>query len=200
MTLATDIILAAATVAAAIAAAGSWRAAALSNRTSTRLAAIESSRRHEEKAPVFQISGVETADGEGAYMTVSLVGGSLETVEEVVLTILDEAGQDYRSSTLPDNTSQEAYDRFLWAPWEFNAGASIQVIDNRNTRPRSYTWIGGKDWDYLHLHRTRAGSWMSEPQSKSWREERNKPLRLLVTAAHGDDTWHRLHQVTMRSS
>jgi len=200
VTLATDMILAAATAAAAVAAAGSWRAAALSNRMSTRLAAIESSRRHEETAPVFQIAGVETEDGEGAYITVSLAGGLLETLEEVDLTILDETGQNHRFSTPPGGLTQKQYDRFLWAPWEFNAGASSQVIDNRQTHPRSYSWIDGKDWDYLHLKRTQAGTWMSDSQRQSWREARNGPLRLLITARHGDDTWHQLHQVKMRSS
>lgn len=200
MTLATDIILAAGSVAAAIAAAGSWRAATLSNRTSRSLAAIESSRRHEESAPIFRLDGVESQDGENAYITATLAGGSWETVQEVVLTILDETGQDRRSGPPPDGVTQDQYDQFLWSRWEFNAGASEQVVNYRESRPRTYSWIGGKDWDYLHLKGTHAGGWMSDAQRKSWRTDRIPTLRVLITAKHDTDTWHQLHEVTMRST
>ncbi len=86
-------------------------------------------------------------------------------------------------------TAEEAQ-AFVWGPWEFNTGASAQVVSNRQSRERPYSRVSGKNWDLLSLTRTRPGRWMSE-SPEEWRKRwRDKPVRLLVTCrCEGYDPW-----------
>jgi hypothetical protein len=56
------------------------------------------------------------------------------------------------------------------------------VISNRQTRPRSYSLLSGKNWDVLSLVATRPGSWMTGTTQEKWRKDRRQqPIRLLIT-------------------
>lgn len=56
------------------------------------LAAIERGRRHDELAPEFELKFAGTG-GDSANLHVTLAGGALESLDEVTVTILDEAGK-----------------------------------------------------------------------------------------------------------
>jgi hypothetical protein len=179
--LAIAIIALVATVAAAVAALGSWRSSILSNKTALQLADIERDRRHAELIPKFDITAsVFGNTGDDAYLNVRLVDGPLK-LDSVVITILDETGQDHWARGLPKNLTAEQAETFVWGPWEFNANASAQVANFRATKPKSYDRVSGDDWDKLHVMRTRAGSWMSEGSVASWRADRAGPMRLVIT-------------------
>lgn len=201
MDLAIAIISALAAVGAAVAAFGSWTAAKVANRTTAAMAAIEGGRRRDELAPDFDITCVERATApDSADLRVSLKPGRLESIDDVTITILDEADRDHWARGLPDGVTQEEAEAFVWGPWEFNTGASAQVISNRTTRARSYNLMTGKNWDLLGLRRTRAGHWMSATSQDAWRKQHmDQPLRLLIRCRQaGQEPWLLLREVTTK--
>ncbi|WP_300603000.1 hypothetical protein [Trebonia sp.] len=156
-----------------------------------KVAAIEQDRRHDELEPEFEITCiVEKTAVDSAVLRVTLTGG-LEPLDEVVISILDEADRDHWSRGLPSGVTQEQAEAFVWGPWEFNTGASDQVVSNRESRPRPYSRVNGKNWDLLSLQATRPGHWMTGTSQDKWREQyRNHPIRLLITARReGHDPW-----------
>lgn len=156
------------------------------------VAAIERDRRHDELAPVFAVTCVvRETSGESADLRVSLTGGGLDYLDEVVITILDEADRDHWTRGLPEGVSQEKAESFVWGAWEFNTGAGAQVVSNRETRPRSYSRTNGKNWDVLSLNPTRPGHWMTGTSQKNWqRQYRDHPIRLLITCRRqGYEPW-----------
>ena len=192
MNLAIAIIAAAATVAAAVAAVGSWSAARKANQSASSMAAIEHDRRHDELTPEFSITCMvrETA-GRWADLRVALTGGRLERHAAVTVSILDEAGQDHWAHGLPDGVTQEEARAFVWGPWEFSTRASDQVVSNRESQPRPYSRVSGKNWDLLTMTRTRPGKWMSSTSQDEWRKRwRDKPVRLMLTCrCEGYEPW-----------
>ncbi len=68
-------------------------------------------------------------------MRITLTGGGVERLDAVTVTILDDAVQDRWSRGLPAGVTQEEAEAFVWGPWEFNTGASKQVVSNRETVP-----------------------------------------------------------------
>jgi len=86
--------------------------------------------------------------------------------------------------------TQEEARAFVWGPWEFNTGASAQVVTNRESRPRAYSRVNGKNWDLLSMTRTRPGRWMSDGPDE-WRKRwRDQPVRLLLTCrCEGYEPW-----------
>ena len=121
----------------------------------------------------------------------TLTGGGLERLDEVVISILDETDRDHWAHGLPDGVTQEQAEAFVWGPWEFNTGASVQVVSNRESRPRPYSRISGKNWDLLSLQATRPGQWMAGTSEEEWRKQyRDHPIRLLITSRlEGHETW-----------
>lgn len=107
------------------------------------------------------------------------------------MTILDEAGQDHWSRGLPEGVTQDDAEAFVWGGWEFNIGASEQVVSNRTTRPRAYSLVTGKNWDLLSMNRTRPGPWMSSTSRDEWRKRyAGQPVRLLITCRRdGYEPW-----------
>jgi hypothetical protein len=196
----------AAPVAAAVAAVGSWWAATRSNHVTRALAAIEQDRRkeererrHEELTPNFTITCSESDTApDQAYLRVALKSGKLEYLDEVTITILDEVDREHWARGLPDGMTQEQAEAFVWGPWEFNTGASAQVVSNRTTKARSYSIVTGKNWDLLALNRTRPGHWMSGTSPEKWRKQyADEPLRLLVTChREGYAPWIIPYEVT----
>jgi hypothetical protein len=128
---------------------------------------------------------------------VALKPGALEFVDDVVITILDEAGIDRWGHGLPQGVSQERARAFVWGGWEFNTGASAQVSSNRATKPLRYTLGNGKNWDRLSLSRTRPGEWMSAMSQEQWAKQYDKlPIRLLITCRYpGFEQWTILREV-----
>lgn len=197
MDLTIAIIALVATIAAAVAAIGSWRAATKANETTTKVASIERDRRHEELTPKFQITCGEKA-GAPVYadLHVRLTGGGIEHLDEVTVTILDETGSDHWARGLPPGVTQEQAAAFVWGPWEFNTGASDQVVSNRRSKPRPYSRMSGQNWDLLSLQRTRPGPWMTSTSEGEWRKEHGGPVRLLLTCCcDGHEPWSLLHEI-----
>lgn len=186
------IIGAVAAVGAAWAATGSWLAARKANQTAASVAAIERERRHDELAPEFEITcrslGPPPA---GAELYIALTGGRLERYDAVTVSILDEARRDHWGHGLPEGVTQEEAQAFVWGPWEFNAMASAQVVSNRETRPRAYSRVSGKNWDLLALVHTRPGPWMGSMATGQWLKQWDaQPVRLLVTCrCDGYEPW-----------
>lgn len=156
-----------------------------------RATAIESDRRHEELTPVFEAS-CEVAGGleDSAMLKIALAGG-IDALDEVVVTIQDESGTDHWGRGLPPGITQERAEAFVWGPWEFDTNAGAQVVSNRQTRPRPYSLLSGKNWDVLALAATRPGSWMTATTPDKWRKERRQqPIRLLITCRReGHNPW-----------
>jgi len=157
-----------------------------------RVRAIEQDRRHEELTPEFEITcTVRKTASDSADLRVSLTGGSLDYLDEVVITILDEAGRDHWARGLPDGVAQEEAEAFVWGPWEFSTGASSQVVSSRETTPRPYSRVSGKNWDLLSLTPTWPGHWMTGTSQDSWQKQyRDHPVRLLITCRRkGYEPW-----------
>jgi hypothetical protein len=153
--------------------------------------AIESERRHEELTPVFE-AGCEAAGGleDSAMLKIALTGG-IDALDEVVITVQDESGTDHWGRGLPPGITREKAEAFVWGPWEFDVNASAQVVSNRQTRPRPYSLLSGKNWDVLALAATTPGSWMTGTTPDKWRKERRQqPIRLLITCRReGHNPW-----------
>ena len=181
---------------AAWAARQSHSSAVQANAAAGSLAAIERGRRHDELAPEFELKFTETGSS-SANLRVALVGGTLESLDEVTFTILDETGKDHWSGGLPGTLAQEQAEAFVWGPWEFNTAAAVQILSNRESRPRSYSRASGKNWDLLPLTRTQPGYWMSTYSQQQWQEEyEDQPIRLLITCRRGGyEPWTLLREV-----
>lgn len=156
-----------------------------------RAAAIESDRRHEELTPVFEASCEATGSLEDSAMLKIALTGGIDALDDVVITIQDESGVDHWGRGLPPGITQEKAEAFVWGPWEFDVNASEQVASNRQTRPRPYSLLSGKNWGLLALAATRPGSWMTGTSTDTWRKERRQgPVRLLVTCRReGHSQW-----------
>lgn len=157
-----------------------------------RVRAIEQDRRHAELMPEFEITcTVRKTASDSADLLVSLTAGGLDYLDEVVITILDETGRDHWTRGLPDGVTQEKAEAFVWGPWEFNTGASSQVVSNRETASRPYSQVSGKNWDLLSLIPTRPGHWMTGTSQDDWRKQyRDHPVRLLITCRReGYEPW-----------
>ena len=129
-----------------------------------RATAIESDRRHDELTPLFEASCEVTGDLEDSgTLKISLAGG-IDALNGVVVTIQDEYGIDHWGRGLPDGVSQETAEAFVWGPWEFDTNAGAQVVSSRQSRPRAYSLLSGKNWDVLTLAATRPGSCMTGNQ------------------------------------
>lgn len=176
----------------------SAKSAAVSASAANTAAALDSQRRHDELTPEFDISiaAGQNGVGEHAHMQVTLTGpDGLDRLDEVTIAILDEAGKDHWAYGLPDKVSAEDARQFVWGPWEFNTGASVQVTDNRTTRARPYSRPDGKNRDRLSLTRTRPGHWMGAMTLEQWQREQDGPIRLQITCRRGDDQWVLLREV-----
>jgi hypothetical protein len=151
-----------------------------------RATTIEDDRRHDELTPVFEASCEVSRDpGDSATLKIVLAGG-IDALDEVVVTIQDESGTDHWSRGLPVGVTQEQAEVFVWGPWEFDTNANAQVVSNRQTRPRSYSLPGGKNWDVLTLAATRPGPWMTGTAPDKWRNDRRQqPIRLMLTCRRG---------------
>lgn len=200
MSLAIAILGLIAAIASAAAAVGAWTAARRSNQTASDIAAIERARRHEELTPKFEFTVVGGYNsiatlGDDAALLVSLVGGILE-LDTVEMFVLDETGQDHWARGLPQGVTREEAAEFVWGPWQFDTGATDQVINKRRTKPRPYSRPDGRNWDRLALQRTMAGRWMSPQTTQQWRDQHRGPIRLAITcAAAGYQPWTVTYEV-----
>jgi hypothetical protein len=106
---------------------------------------MEQNRRHRELTPDFDITlAVRDMAADWADLRVALSPGPCLRLDEVTLTILDEADKVHWTHGLPDGVTREEAELFVWGPWEFNTGASEQVASNRTTRPRAYSLTTGR--------------------------------------------------------
>ena len=135
MDLTIAIIALVATVAASVAAVGSWRAATKANETTTKVSSIERDRRHEELTPKFQITcGEKAGVPVMADLHLMLTAGGIEHLDEVTVTILDETDSNHWGPGLPLGVSQEQAAAFVWGPWAASSGI-IQITMNWGNSP-----------------------------------------------------------------
>ncbi len=189
----TDALISLASAAvSAIAAAGSWRAALKANNAAGQLAAIERHRRRGELTPQFTITATIWATSpDTADLRVILSGpDELDWLDPVTIRIMDERWKDHGIRTLAGGPTPEQVAKIVYGPWEFNPGASAQVISNRETHPRRYERSTGQDWDLLGLQPARPPTWASSVTPQQWLQLfAGQPIRLLLTCHHGDYTW-----------
>lgn len=180
------------------AALGLWRSAHRANQISATVAEIEANRRHDEQTPEFEVKIAQNRSArDHADLTVRLRRPA--RLDEVVITILDEANVDHwGSGRLPDGVTQEEAELFVWGPWEFNDGARQQVANKRTTLPRRYSRADGKDGDVLDLVRTRPGHWMGGMTQQSWERDREGPVRLSFECRlDGEEPWQVSYEVAV---
>jgi hypothetical protein len=190
------ISLAAAAV-SAVAAAGSWFAARKANSAAGQLGAIERHRRRGELTPQFTITAtIRETSPDTADLRVILSGpDELEWLDPVTIRILDERWRDHGTSTLAGGPTPEQVAKIVYGPWEFNPGASAQVVSNRETVPRRYE-RSRRDWDLLALQPARPPAWASSVTPQQWLQQfAGQPIRLLLSCQHGEYTWHLPHDV-----
>jgi len=147
------------------------------------LAEIERDRRYDELTPRFDITcKVRDIAPDRADLLITLARGGAQYLDWVTVTILDEAWQAREGDGLP----QEA-EEFVWGAWEFSPEASSQVVSNRESRPRPYSRLSGKNQDLLGLRATKPGPWMTETSNEAWREQyRDQSLRLRLTCKRNE--------------
>ena len=188
----------------AAAGAAGWAAwqsrisAAEANRAAGTLTAIELDRQHGELAPEFDVTcNIRDTALSAADLHIALRRGRLERLDEVTVTILDEAGADRWAHGLPEGVTQAEAEAFVWGGWEFSTGASAQVVSNRMTMARPYSLVTGKSWDLLPMRHTEPGRWMTGITPELWRNQyKRKPVRLLVTSRRdGHEPWTVLYEV-----
>jgi hypothetical protein len=166
---------------AAGAGTGSWRAAVI-------LARIEEQRRRAELTPDFEITAATTG-GRAELRIILRDPDTLDRLDEVVVRILDERWNDHGGRLTPGGPSAEDIAKHVWGPWEFNTGASAQVVDNRTTAPRSYSRETGNDWDRLGLIPTAPPFWAAMTQQQWLRKQDGEPVRLLLSCRLGEYRW-----------
>ena len=190
-------IAAIAAIAAAVAAIGSWQAAAKANSIANEMAVVERSRRHEELTPKFEVSCTASTASEGyANLHLRLSNGGVDQLDQVTATILDETDQDHWAGGPPSGMTLAQARAFVWGPWEFNTGASEQVVSNRESRPLQCSRVGGRNWILLSLTRTRPGSWMTGLTNAEWKRDHPGPLRLhLDCRSDGYEPWSLIREV-----
>jgi hypothetical protein len=179
----------------------SARSAEAAAAAAEKTAALDAERRHAELTPEFEIACTAGENGVSDHgeLKVTLTGpDGLDRLDELTIVILDESGANHWGHGYPSGVSEEDARRFVWGPWEFNTGASAQVIDNRTTRPRQYSRADGQNWDRLSLVRTRPGHWMSMDQER-WQKQVDGPARLQITARRGGEQWILLREVEPRT-
>lgn len=181
---------------AAWAARQSRNSAKEANAAAATLATIERDRRYEELTPKFDVTFIDRG-GDDAELLVAYSGDRLEYLDEVTVKILDESGKEHWGSRLPTDVTQEEAEAFVWGPWEFLTAAAVQILSNRQSRPRPYSLPTGKNWDRLPLTRTRPGRWMGTYTQKHWQQDfEGQPIRLLITCRHeGYDPWLLLKEI-----
>lgn len=181
----------------AAASVGLWRSARRANETANELASIEASRRYDEETPEFEIKIVRRSTAfDHADLEIKLTKPA--QLDEVIIRILDEANVDHWACGLPDGVTREQADLFVWGPWEFNSGASQQVMDTRTSRPRRYSRVTGKDTEAFDLIKTRAGHWMGGTAQEGWEREHEGPVRLLLECrVEGRKSWHVRYDVSV---
>lgn len=180
-----------ATVAAAAAAIGSWRAAGRSNATAEQLASIEKQRWHIELTPQLYF---RTGDWQADFLDLHfvVVGPSrLVRLDRVDITVRDDITHSERPLTT--DVTEEQIAAQVWAQCRFTPH-----VDGADKDGRSLSLEGlpiGIERP-LQLERTRAPSWSG---NQDWWDNRyrNQPLRLLVTAIReGYEPWQVTAEVT----
>lgn len=196
-------------VGSAVAGLGAWGAATRSASSAkdsadaaNKLTELEGDRRHAELTPVFDFRLDEGTEHGGTHgeLSIQLTGPvGLDYLDIVTIEILDEAWKKHwNANNLPRNVTEEEAANFVWGPWEFNQGASEQVISNRKTRPRSYVRVTGENWERLSLRRTKPGHWMSDStDDAAWQRLIAGPIRLLITCNREPlPEWYLLYEIS----
>ena len=160
------------------------------NAAANALAAIERERRHDELAPEFEVTlTLPDPDSDTATLLVSLKRGRLERLDEVTITIQDEAGVKHWADGLPEGVTRDEAAAFIWGPWEFAAGTS-DAVSNRTSQADSYSVVTGTTWGVFTMQRTRPGHWMTGTSQQDWRaRHQGRAVRLLLTCVHDGERW-----------
>jgi hypothetical protein len=179
----------AATIVAAVAAIGSWRAAAKANQTAGSLATIEQDRHHTELTPQFHIRCAPTGNGYSALMYLTLEGPpGLDRLDEVTLTVLDEQWKDHGSKPLAAGPTQEEVAEVIWGPFRFQPRVDGTADSNGRTARAGQLSRAGQNWYLQSLERTQPPRWNRDLMG--WqRQYQDQPMRLAIACRQGDRHW-----------
>lgn len=186
----------------AVAAGGSWWAAARANRiakeansaaesanrTAEALARIERDRRQAELAPRFEI---ELVDEQGDYSKLDVQlrePAALGHLEEVVIEVTPSDDQD-RTLRLPHpDMRQEMIDAQTWGPFRFRPGIDDADEHGQRVAPFSLKVGRGKP---IAIERTRPPVWQEgQDRDDRWRDQWvGKPMKLRIHCRKGDLVW-----------
>lgn len=195
-----------AAIGSAVGALGAWGAAMWSLKSvkvtaeaTAGLTSVEVERRHTELTPEFEIRLTESLQGvnDNGELEARLIGpAGLDYLDEVVITIQDEAWIEHWGDRLPPHVTEGDARRFVWGPWQFNIRARVQIADERTTTPYAYSRITGRTVQRLQLERTRPGTWMTGTTPDVWRRQQPGPLRVLITCRRAPyQPWYLLYEV-----
>jgi hypothetical protein len=180
-----------ATIVAAGAAVGSWRAATKANEAATTIAAIEQDRQHAELTPRFRIT-CQASGGDRAELRVELEGpDGLDRLDEVSVTIRDDR-HNRSPSPIAGGPSAEEIGQVIWGPYRF-----VPHVDGADDLGRSVPSmrLHRGDWTRFALQRSLPPKWNSDT---TWweREWAGQPVRLLVTCRReAHEPWSLAYEV-----
>lgn len=187
-----DITSAVAAGLSAVAAAGSWLAAARANRTSRQaqstaetVARIERDRRHEERRPRLTLT-LGGLSGDTAKLDVHLDGPDELGEVEFVSIRVDDDDMD-RSDLLPGEASRDDIDNHVWGPFRFTP--RVNGADEHGRALGSFALRVGRG-SLFQMERTRPGHWMRGKTMGQWQGEyAGHPVRLVITCRAGGEEW-----------
>lgn len=168
------ILAATATVVAAAAAVGSWRAARQASQAALTLAAIERDRRHAELTPHLEVSCTST--GDRATLWVALTGPmGLEHLDEMSVTVRDDIRG--RKPIVAGGPTADQIAEHVWGPYRF-----VPRVDGADSCGRCVLPVKLLLGDArpFTLERTRPPQWSMD--TGEWSEQyRYSPVKLTLS-------------------
>lgn len=176
-----DWVTASATIAAAVAALASWRAAVRSSDTAIELASIERDRRLAELQPLLSARIVRHDNGACALNWTLEGPPALLTLDSVTIRTRGD-GLDWTSRTTQEN--RDRIGEFTWGPAQFRLGIDGSVSKTESAELRDVEQ--GTEVS-ISVEASTAPPWWSQ---EDWAERyRKQPMRLAVACQRGEDRW-----------
>ena len=179
-----------ATLIAAGAAVGSWRAALASNKTGSRLAEIEHSRRHTELTPQFAITITQAAgNDDNAIIHFELIGPpGLGSLDEIRASIRDDTPDRLIGQPLAGGPTKEQIAEQVWGPYTFSPRVNGAPQSGRSVEPFS---LRMGDRTRRQLSRSAPPLWAGSSRHEWWGHEvKGQPVRLaLECQKEGWELW-----------
>lgn len=174
------------TLIAAVAAVGSWKAAARSDKAASQMTAIERDRRHGELTPQLRFQFKDPGNGQ-PLLRVYLDGPpSLNRLDRIELTVRDDMPNRAQFATIGTVTPEQVAKQ-VWGPYKFVRGVDGASQDGRTMAP--FELLVGESRPFA-MEPTSPPPW-SNDQADWWRNQyKGTPLRIaLVCHRDGYEPW-----------